>query len=523
MSDIDDVLNTLSEDELDTLNSDPQMLADFKKKYAATDTSLLGRYGGPAKTTAQKASEYSAREPEINVNSPANMAATLTNFANPFPSSPSINPIKALEGKRQFLEGAGRKVKESVIGSEGNIVSGISEMAHKYLPETLAKAVSGLVAAGGGAAASATQLTPTRPSDFATEAAMGLLGPIASQGTRGVQTGIANRNLQAPKLIREGRYMKGQPTVGEIALDTPKGTADLAVSNKDTMYKRAQEAIDVLGQKIKSRINEIYQKSSAEKPGTTITEKVPAKELKFAGQRMSPEQYEVGVLNEHTPVRGPATPTSPQVKLGGFEQTKNIPAEPARIKPDLSAAPRELPNSIPTKEVANSMDPIIHRAIDRDGPDSAVVRNLLGFKERFLKKNGDFMNFLRGNEERVMLGEDVGKSFNKDTSAIPEITEAQREMWITLRDWLGKLDPELDGMLRLQHDLLDVRMSALPEAAKGFTKTPDNIVDFVKSPFRKIGIADFLGNQLGSKKAVGLGAGVGAGIKSREDKNVRKR
>lgn len=36
MSQMDDAINNLSEDELDTLNSDPQMLADFKAKYAQT-------------------------------------------------------------------------------------------------------------------------------------------------------------------------------------------------------------------------------------------------------------------------------------------------------------------------------------------------------------------------------------------------------------------------------------------------------------------------------------------------------
>lgn len=60
MSNIDDVINTLSSDELDTLNSDPQLLADFKKKYsdpAPQSKGMLGQAWEDLKVPEEKSRE----------------------------------------------------------------------------------------------------------------------------------------------------------------------------------------------------------------------------------------------------------------------------------------------------------------------------------------------------------------------------------------------------------------------------------------------------------------------------------
>jgi len=425
---------------------------------------LLGRYAGPAQATAKFASDIVSREGDVNVASTPAAAASVTKFLNPFPTSTTTNPIQILDEKRRWLEGAGRKFKEATLGSVGNIVSDVSGAASEYLPSGAANVVRNAAAMGGGTLATAAELMPTRPSDFALEAGMGIAGPMVSRATRGIQTEIANRNLQAPKLIRESRYMKGQPRVGEVALDMDKGVANLATSNKEKMEKAATRAINKLGGEIEGEISNVSKTSAQQVAGA-----------------------------------------------------------PNRIKPDLTSAPAIPPNSIVTKEVADAMNPVIQQAARRyNTTDHPVVQSLIEYKNNFMRRMGDFMDFMNANIERVFLGDEIGKSFNKDTSAIPEITEAQRAMWIALREKLGAISPTLDKKLGLQHELIDVRTSAIPEAARGFTKTADNVVDLAKSPFRRMGLADFLGNQMSSKKTIGLGMETGAVAKSGEDKRGRK-
>ena len=416
--------------------TDEEMFGDTQR-----EPSLLGR-----------ASQY-VSSPTVGLKTVPQIVTGLTRFANPFPTSPTANPVAMLEGKRKFLESAGQQVKESEQGSIGNIVSKTSELARKYLPKELADTVQTISGLGGGAAATVAQFQPFTPSEFALQSGMSILPVALSQGTKGIQSQIANRNLQAPKLIRESRYSSGKPSVGEVALNTPEKTADLATSNKDKIYKESNRAINVLGEKIKNTIANVFKSGESS-----------------ASRNMNP-----------------------------FSQAQDLP-------------------SLNTKEVADSVNPILNSIGRSQGADSPTFKAVMELKNRFVRMNGDAMNFLDANRARIDLGEEIGKSFNKDTSAIPEIVEAQRAIWASLRNKIGQLSPDLDEMLKLQHDLLDVRTSALPEASLGYTKTPSTVIDLIKKPFRSIKVAKFLGKTLPDQ---GSKAGAVVGLASSQDIPVK--
>lgn len=371
------------------------------------------------------------------------------NLINPMPFAPTMsNPIPNIpaefEKKRQLAEQAGLKARDTLLGQTGDVVSNVSEKAHRYLPKTLATAVSTLMGIGGGVVGTELSLAPMTPGENALTRAPGMMANAISRGTRGWQAAIANRNLQAKPSIQQSRYESGQPSVGEVALDNPKDVADLATNNKDTIYKKSRLAIGVLGDKIKNKINEVFTS------GKSQTGAIPP-----------------------------------------FNQPGDVP-------------------SIKTAEIANSINPIMVKVAENEGENSNTYQALVRLKELFLRK-GDSLNFATANAERVRLGSEIGKSFQKETSALPEVIEAQRNMWGALRNKIGMASPELDEMLKLQHDLIDVNHSALPTAAKGYTSTPGGAVEAVKTPFRRMEIADFLANRLPNDVAqAGTVAGTGS-------------
>lgn len=526
MNDINSVIDTLNDEELDLLNSDPEMLAAFKKKYSTPAAS-------PQKSAMSQAMEYPSKTPPIATSWPG-VASQLTRFVNPFPESPTTNPVAMLEGKRQFLEGASKKVKEAKTSAIGNQVE------------------NGMNPYAAAAFDTAFDLAPFAPSEFAPIAAGAIGGPSVSVGTRGIQSEIANRNLQAPKLIRESRYVKGQSPVGEIALDTDPKVAKLAVSNKDAIYKRSNSAIENLGNKIRLKIAEIFeggrtpnapevnvpggQRRLEYKPSTVEARESAATQPRYSGMLSSGESAglkgDVADLSDKVATVQPGGArydtavgrSGPHVDYSGTTRTPNVaPKRPLKALGEgysRMAAPVEHNSGIRTREIADAVNPVLDRVGRSAGVDSQIYRDLIDLRNRFIQDNGPVMDFMTANNERMRLGDEVGRAFNKDTSLLPELTEAQRAMWSKLRDKIGNVSPELDKMLRTQHDLIDVRTSALPNAALGYTKTPDTMVGMAKAPLRSMGIADFLANTL--TRTSGLGATAGAGARHGVVDNLEK-
>jgi len=182
MSKIEEAINSLSSEELDLLNSDTQMLNDFKNKYSEPEVSKIPAVQSPG--LVEQASQYVQKQGSPMRTVPE-MAVGMTNFVNPTPFMPTLkNPVPNIpaefEKKRQFLEGVGTQVKGASESSVGNIVEDVSRLATKYLPKNLANGISTLAGFAGGAVNTATTLAPFKPSEFAAETAGAILPVVVS-------------------------------------------------------------------------------------------------------------------------------------------------------------------------------------------------------------------------------------------------------------------------------------------------------------------------------------------------------
>lgn len=138
MAKIEDTINALTPEELDILNSDPAMLADFKKKYGAEKASFASRTWGalaiPEKMSREglvkMASAVPGMEPtgnmplDIAANTPKILAETVAEAAPGFISRGSILTAGALKGAKiaaPIIKGAGSQIAkgaESISGLE---------------------------------------------------------------------------------------------------------------------------------------------------------------------------------------------------------------------------------------------------------------------------------------------------------------------------------------------------------------------------------------------------------------------
>lgn len=397
---------------------DPDAYLAQKSSGGFSPDAYLASSQTPQKSLMTQAMEYPAKTYQGDLNTFSGMGKAAMDFIKP---PTSLNMPGEFDQKRQILEAAGNKVKQSALGAEGNIVSNISELAAKHLPSYLANAVQKIAGVGGGAVATATELAPTTPGDFASMAAGEMLPPMASGAMRGTAESVANRWANAPKWIREARLEKGLPSVGEDVLNLPKGeVGDLAVNDKKAAFNAAKMAEQSLGQKIRSKIDELF------KSGT---------------------------------------------------------------------------DGVNKNDVANSMD---EYASKLDAPDA---ERLMSFKEGWLKGKPDNLDFKLLNQERVKLGEEIGKDFGKTSPELAHKTEAQKAMWQFLRNKLGELSPELDEMLQLQHKVMDIKNSVKPEAALGYTPVAETWRKALLSPLTKnVGLADFVANRLPQADMSNLGA-----------------
>ena len=368
------------------------------------------------------------KNPEI-AKSPLGMAKQFIEFLTP--PNP-FNP-QFLEEKRKFLESAGGAVKEAAQSSLGNLTE---KGLNPYLS---------------GALATATELAPFKPSEFATVVAAEASPALAGKVTEPIGASMANRYANAPKLIREGRLSKGVPTevgnriggesgVGEEILKLnqplPKGKEYLKVpeitsNNKTVAYNQADYGIRKLGNEARKEISRVSSEGASQAPNNA----------------------------------------NPFTK------------------------PQDFP-SIRTKDLTEGIDSVI-----ASSRDDGIIQKLENLKQSYLKK--DFLNFKEANDLREELGGVVGKSFNKDTSQIPEAIEAQRNMFGILRNKLGQISPKLDEILQRQHALFDVRTSLAPEASLGYSKIPQTLGQLVTSPSKNLGIADLLYNTIPNTRGVG--------------------
>lgn len=152
---------------------------------------------------------------------------------------------------------------------------------------------------------------------------------------------------------------------------------------------------------------------------------------------------------------------------------------------DQSMAPFNAPRSNPaisTKEIADSIDPVIKSVGTSSGVDSPRYQSLLRFKEQWLSGKPEFVDFKTANNIRTELGSEVGRGFDKMGDDLADRVLAQRMMWGKLRQKIGQISPEMDELLQRQHKLIDISNSLAPEASKGYEKIPTSIPEMLVSP-----------------------------------------
>lgn len=88
-------------------------------------------------------------------------------------------------------------------------------------------------------------------------------------------------------------------------------------------------------------------------------------------------------------------------------------------------------------------------------------------------KNSNKLDFKTANEFREILGSYVGKRFGKDE--VPEKIDAMIGIFGKLRDKIGKTSPELDDILKQQHNYFDIMNSVKKVKARGYQDSPLNL------------------------------------------------
>lgn len=516
------------------------------EKYASTDNQdqkPWEKYGSvpTGKSLMTQAMEYPSQTARPDLRTLPEQVGSLI---NPMPFVPTLsNPVPNIpaefEKKRALADQAGRTARDVLYKGVGDVVSNTSALASKYLPKSIADILTPAIATSGGIVGTALHVIPMTPTENAAMQAPGMMLDAISRGTQGVSESMVNRGTPTPKAIRESRLEKGQPSVGSDRLTLPKDqVGDLATNNPTTTFNAAKVAINNLSNQIKARINELTSKGAIEKPGQTVSEYVPLdiRKSSIPGPGSNTLNPDLTVSEPLTINKGfsetslpkgytPSLQKSYEVYKsvpkqdfvsGGEFVDKYVPSEAVPIKPNLAVGKKAPLNGINTKEVADSIDPIMARVAENRGTNDAAYKALVRLKNGWLQSKPEVGDFLQGNNWRINLGDEVGKGFNKETSAIPEVVEAQMRMWQTLRNKIGEIDPKLDDLLDLQHKVIDIKNSVKPEAALGYSK--HGITDYVKSPIetmqRNVGLADTLQNTLTSAPMKSLGKVSGIGINS---------
>lgn len=333
----------------------------------------------------------------------------------------------------QFLERKGQQVKSAAQGAISNLMT----RPHSGKVPDVARAAVGT------AASTLVDVAPFTPSELAiaigSEFAPGLLP------RRGKN--IANRYVNAPKDIREGRFVKDETTVGEELLQRPKYISQ----DKKKVFKGIRKDVVDLSKSVKSKIESIYRGGKSE------------------AENMSP-----------------------------FNAPRNEPF-------------------IRTKEIADSIDPIIKQARDDFGATSNEYKRLIDLKNDWLSGKPDTIDIRRANELRESLGDTIGKRFNKEVDELPEVMQARRDMWVTLRRKIGEFSPEVDSALKEQHSLLDIMNSVKGEAAKGYYNFPNNAAEFLLSPISKnIRLAKNMYHAPGTRGVGGVVSGLSNAMKKKD-------
>lgn len=382
-----------------------------------------------------------------------------------------------------------------------------------------------------------------------------------SMANRGTPTPKAIRESRLEKgqpTVGEDRLSLPKDQVGDLATNNPKttfNTAKVAIENLNQKIKGKINELFAKGitpnqpdvkaggtpqlEYKPSEVQTVPVRSfgSDRTIATPNIEKtyIPERTIPFNGTRPTPGQVEVTYPGEvyqkdqfGIPVRQPQditksipvdihNPTEPaglypQTKLGGYTAETPVGSlTPTVETPPLKTAAAETSRSLkepqrypftgikqgpnlPKQEIADSIDSF---AQTLDAPDAEA---LMKYKEGWLKGKPDNLDFKTLNQERIKLGEDIGKGFDKLSPELSNKATAQRMMWMKIRDYMGQQSPELDEMLELQHKLIDIKNSVKPEAALGYSK--HGMLDYIKSPIestqRNIGLADTLQNTLPS-------------------------
>lgn len=143
MAGIDDVINTLSADELDTLNSDPQLLADFKKKYStpaapeaaaapAPKQGILGQAWSDLKVPEEKSREGLKMITDAGVKA-QNWLANKTGL--PIGTEPTGNMARDIAANVPRIAGETlTKVAPSFVSRGSIVAGGLLNGAQRALP-----------------------------------------------------------------------------------------------------------------------------------------------------------------------------------------------------------------------------------------------------------------------------------------------------------------------------------------------------------------------------------------------------
>src|SRR3990167_9355809 len=192
-------------------------------------------------TTAGQSDGIQSPTPSTGIGKIASGISTLARETSPLTSTPG-----------RFLESKGKKTKDAVNSIISNLVSSPFQGG--------GKAILGRAALGT-AASVATDYAPFTPQEIAITLGGAVLPAGISAATRGIQKSSVNRALQVPKQIREGRLLKGEPTVGEEFLSFDEFTT----GDKNEIFGKASAGIKRLGAKVRAKINEITIKGGGQK------------------------------------------------------------------------------------------------------------------------------------------------------------------------------------------------------------------------------------------------------------------
>lgn len=439
---------------------------------------------------------------------------------SPFPSrlpktvQEGVKSIPRLGTAPLMMESIGSKIGD--IGQKAS--GGIAEKSGRIgLPPLFGATV-------GTAAGTVTELAkPTFSNVMVT--AMGELSPsVIGHLTKKLPVSITNRFLKTPQSIAKARLDRGEGTTGKVFLNkkelNPEGIGRLPTSDKAKIYDIAKSQIAELGKKANTIIDDLFKKGITPevKPvsikgtpqlpyfpsGYQQAGAIPKPRITSGRVGMEYVEPKVGTIGsfEETGLqtaggriggrfakggaRGAIGESDiaamakvgegnfPEVVRGLKEPTRTpftgMKKEPAIYKSDLGIRPKVFDNVV---------DTIMKGADEWDiaGSDLKILNRV---------KNNEALDFKTANRFREILGDYVGKRFEREE--LPEKMDAVIGVFGRLRQRIGKISPELDSILKQQHEYFDILNSVRAVKAKGYQDTVFNI-----NPFELFGIPKAIG------------------------------